>query len=169
MGINMPIDTQKKEFLNWRFVHEVRMLRSVNGFRNQLPTVGAQLRQTRNEYNFLSTVVVVNLLLHARNLREFFFGSSYPQTAEAGDYISWTTPTETANTIELKNRVNHEIMHMDLGSSGQIYDITVRWQDMDGLVRDLQNIAKEFLNKLEQEEPDYFDTNLRALKFDFDR
>ena len=58
---------------------------------------------------------------------------------------------------------------MDLGSSGQIYDITVRWQDMDGLVRDLQNIAKEFLNKLEQEEPDYFDTNLRALKFDFDR
>lgn len=166
----MTIDEQKKKFINWRFVHEVRVLRNVNGFRNQLPEIGKKLSQTKEQYDFLSTVVVVNLLIHARNLKEFFYGSSYSETAEAKDYISWTTPSKTENIKELEDRVNHEIMHMDLGTEdGEIYDITTKWKDLDGLVKDLQNVTKIFLMKLETENPDYYEDNLKQLKSDLEK
>lgn len=168
MGVQM-VDAQLKKFINWRFVHEVRMLRSVNGFRNQLPEIGKKLGQTQDQYDFLSTVVVVNLLIHARNLKEFFYGSTYSQTAEAKDYVNWKTPDKTSNIEELGNRVNHEIMHMDLGTEeGETYNITVKWKDLNGLVKDLQNVTKTFLRQLETENPTYYEDNLRQLKSDLE-
>ena len=166
----MAIDEQRKRFINWRFVHEVRMLRNVNGFRNQQPEIGKKLSQTTEQYNFLSTVIVVNLLIHARNLREFFYGSHYSETAEAKDYVNWTAPSKTENIEELEGRVNHEIMHMDLGTKdGDVYDITVKWKDLDGLVKDLQDVTKKFLKQLETENPDYYEDNLKLLKSDLEK
>ena len=160
--------SDKKKFINWLFVHEVRLLRSVNGFRNQLPEIGRKLGQNQDEYNFLSTVVVVNLLIHARNLREFFYASGDSRTAYAKDYVDWKTPPKTENIKELEARINHEIMHMDWESVDK-YDLAKSWKDLDGVVKDLQVVAKKFLSELDRQHPDYFEVNLKNLKATLDK
>lgn len=177
-----PTDEDKKEYLEEHLVYEVEMLLysfgqltkctniveecSLTSTQISTPNVTQFWGQSRDK-NF-GNMALETFLLHARNLREFFYkdDKGRPDDARAFELFMdkdpWKKlrPNETDSIKEVKNRADKELAHLTYKRiSGTPPE--KKW-DCGKILFDLLGVVKVFLDKLPEQ---YFGENLKDLKY----
>lgn len=154
------VPKEKINYISEHFSYEVSEMMYAGQFWLSLITHKKEFKNTFT-YDVFRNMIIDHLLLHARNLLEFFYYKGDEDKYAKPDFYarSWETPEKTPQISILEKRVNSEITHLGLSR----LDVTVEekpWE-LAKLVNELLQISEQFLDKLE---PEYYNELLKILR-----
>jgi len=148
-------EKQKREMIQEHFAYElvnllnIEILRKVNW-------------SNENSRQISINIFVDNILLHSRNLFEFFYDNNAKKTnfAYANHFIpNWKEirPIKTEQIKQMEKRINNECTHL---TYKRLVGIEHNGWILNDLRLDFFNVVKIFLDNLSQ---GYFNENLKIL------
>lgn len=149
-------DEEKKRYLREHFYYEVKML----------DFAAAKLAEFAPTDIWNRNMALETFLLHARNLKEFFYYKPCKPYLRAYDFVENETewdrdkPAEKTHWIkEVEGRADKELVHL---THGRIYGTPPekKW-DYGTIQRDFLKVVKHFLDHLPEK---YIDERLRKIK-----
>lgn len=148
-------DEEKKRYLREHFYYEVKML--------HFAVCKFALTDILDIWN--RNMALETFLLHARNLKEFFYYKPCKKYLRAYDFveneIKWDRdkPKKTHWIIEVESRADKELAHL---TNERIYGTPPEKKWKCGIIqRDFLKLAKCFLDHLPEK---YIDERLREIK-----
>lgn len=149
-------DEEKKRYLREHFYYEVKML----GF-----SIAKVIEFKRAKDQGSTNMALEDCLLHARNLKEFFYYKPHESYLRAYDFVENKTkwgrdkPEKTHWIKEVERRADKELAYL---AHGRIYGTPPekKW-NCGAIERDFLKVIKVFLDRLPGE---YMGENLREIK-----
>lgn len=149
-------DEEKKRYLREHFYYEVKML----GF-----SVAKVIEFKRAKDQGSTNMALEDCLLHARNLKEFFYYKPHESYLRAYDFVENKTkwdrdkPEKTHWIKEVERRADKELAHL---AHGRIYGTPPekKW-DCGAIERDFLKVVKIFLDHLPKK---YIDKRLQEIE-----
>ena len=163
-----------KIFLNEHFVYEVQMLISAHQLHNSAATLFQANQIEMTKYIWNKNIGIEGVLMHVRNLTEFFFDKpdKKEKYARALHYLpNWLSEIEkvkennkelmpTINTI--RDRTDDEIVHLGWERLNKT-QLTRGWS-LDQIALSFINLSLVFIDKIEKDGI-YYGDGLNRLKY----